>query len=391
MIKTLEGIKIVDFTVAGSGPSVTRLLAEYGAEVCMIEPLGGVNTRTFLPETDYYDTGDKKSLPVNLKAPEGQKIMLRLLKEADVFVTNYRLKAIRKLGFDYETVHALNPRLIYATLTGYGSEGPEKDSPGYDFVSYWSEAGLLNSISDSEGAVLVPLTGYGDPICGKTLAMGICAALYRRETGGGGMEITTSLLADGVYQNHTPIIETQYGGSWPKTRKRPDSALKNTYRCRDGWFYLCADDPVYFAGIFHAANLLNHVDDPAYRTMEDAAGEKGRALTALLDEAFSTFYTDGAIAALQRCGVPCYKVASQFEAIEDRQANENQYWQENVQASDGRRIMVQSSPVRFGDNVPAPYTPVPRLGENTRQLLGALGYSQAEIAELVEKKIVVAE
>ncbi len=389
MIKTLEGVKVVDLTVAGSGPSATRLLAEYGATVYMVEPLGGINTRTFFAEADYYLTG-KQSIPVNLKTPEGKEIITALLQSADVFVTNYRMKAIKKLGLDYETLHQLNPRLVYATLTGYGYQGPEKDSPGYDLVSYWCQAGLLDSITDRDGTALVPLTGYGDPTCGKTLVMGICAALYHQEMTGQGIEVTTSLLADGVYQNHTPIIETQHGGTWPKTRKTPDCAIQNTYRCRDGWFYLCADEAVYLPGIFRAASLPELVDDPEWRTMEDTRGEKGAKLTALLDEAFAPLFTDGAVDALKCHGVPCYKVLSQFEVIHNRQANENHYWQPNEQMSDGRRIMVQSSPIRFGDNTPQDYIPVARLGEHTTQILQEIGFSEDLIRGFVEKGVVVA-
>ena len=378
MLKPLEGVRVIDFTVAGSGPSVTRLLADYGADVVMLEALQGVNTRSFFAETDYYDLG-KKSLPLNLKAEQGRQIVYDLIKDADVFVTNFRTRAIRKLGLDYPALHAINPKLVYASLTGYGQDGPAKDDPGYDSVSYWAEAGLMNSITDASGTVLVPLTGYGDPITGKTLAMGICAALLHAARTGEGIEVSTSLLAEGVYENFHPIIESQYGDIWPKTRTAPVSALANTYRCRDGWFYLKADEPCKLEAVLKAANRPALIGT-RWKTYADTTGESGAALVRELDAAWAGEYVDGAVGALKRLGVDCYKIKSMFEAIGDAQANANQYWQPNVQCFDKRIIMLQSTPVRFGDNTPNVASRVPKLGEHTAQILRSIGYTDEMIA-----------
>lgn len=145
------------------------------------------------------------------------------------------------------------------------------------------------------------------------------------------------------------------------------------------------------AGTLRAANLFDLVDDPEWQTLDDARGEKGKKLTVILDKAFADAYVDGAVNALRRMGVPCYKMNSMFEAINDPQANANQYWQPNVQYFDGRTILLQSTPVRFGDNVPNQASPVPQLGENTVEILKSLGYGDEAVESLIRNRVVVAQ
>ena len=178
MKKFLQGIKVIGFETAGAGPTASKLLAEYGAEVIMIEPLNGINTR-ISRSFDFYFL-HKKSIAVNMKTPEGMEIVHRLLRDADVFVSNYRKKVIDKFGLDYESLHEKYPRLIHATLTGYGEHGPMKDAPGFDTTAYWGRAGLAKTVREKDGDPIVTPSSIGDIGTGTMLCGGILGALYHK-------------------------------------------------------------------------------------------------------------------------------------------------------------------------------------------------------------------
>ena len=136
MKRMLEGIKVVDCTLAAAGPACTKILTDYGTETILIEPVTGTSTRSDAPRTIDYKCGGKKSVPVNLKTSEGMEFMYRLIVWADVFVSNYRKQALERLGLGYEKMKEVNPRLVYATLNGYGNRGPLKAAPGFDVTCF---------------------------------------------------------------------------------------------------------------------------------------------------------------------------------------------------------------------------------------------------------------
>ena len=162
MEKMLKGIKVVDFTLAAAGPACTKTLTDYGAEDILIEPLEGSTSRSNAPHTFNYKCGYKKSVPVNLKTPEGIEFMYKLLAEADVFVSNYRKNALEKLGLGYDKLRELNPRLIYATITGYGNRGPKKADPGFDTTCFWANGGMMADISQKGDAIIIAPIAIGD-------------------------------------------------------------------------------------------------------------------------------------------------------------------------------------------------------------------------------------
>ena len=169
MDRPLDGIKVIDCSTAGAGPSCTKLLTEYGADTIWVEPVYGASTRSVF-KYDFYCSG-KRSLALDLKTNEGKKILDDLLVTADVFVSNYRTKALERLGLTYERLSTLNPRLIYAALTAYGDAGPDANKPGYDPVVFWARGGMLRDFAE-KGQMLVPPVAAGDIISGQALAGG---------------------------------------------------------------------------------------------------------------------------------------------------------------------------------------------------------------------------
>ena len=393
MEKMLKGIKVVDFTLAAAGPACTKTLTDYGAEDILIEPLEGSTSRSNAPHTFNYKCGGKKSVPVNLKTPEGIEFMYKLLAEADVFVSNYRKKALEKLGLGYDKLRELNPRLIYATITGYGNRGPKKADPGFDTTCFWANGGMMADISQKGEAIINAPIAIGDVSAGQGLAVGICAALYNREKTGKGSYITTSLLGQAAWLNFDAIIESQYGQEFPKSRKAPMRAVLNTYQCGDGkWITLNAQHhwETSWPCICNFIGRPELIDK--YPDKESTMYEKAPEVVAIMDEGFSKFTRKEVIEALTACGtIAAAPVLNSIDLVSDPQVLENEMLIESSdETKDGKKVLIPVTPLRFGDEHPAEYLPGPGLGENTVEVLKSLGYEDDVIKDYIDRGIFVA-
>lgn len=388
MYKPLRGIKVIDWSTAGAGPSCTKLLSEYGADVVIVEPKEGTSTRAVFKMV-FYNTG-KRSIVLNLKTQEGMEIMMGLIQNADVFVSNYRTKALKKLGLTYERLKEQNPRLIYATLTGYGEEGPDADRPGYGPIAFWAKGGMLRDFAE-KGSLLVPPIAVGDIAAGQALAGGVCAALYQREKTGRGEKISTSLLAQAAYLNHDAIIQTQYGDEYPKSRLEPRRALINSYQCSDGeWIVVtCVDFDKYFWKLLKAIGLDDLVGDSRWTCIEDTMYEHAPELVAILDEAFGKMTLNETAKALNSIDFPFNKVQSSKDMIHDPQSRANNYIFDII-APTGETLAIPANPVKFTDKNSgvSDFRMAPELGEHTREVLKEQGYSDEEIDNLTKKGVI---
>lgn len=387
MIKTLEGVKVVDFTLAAAGPMCSKLLAEYGAEVILVEPVSGVANRPMM-QFDYMNA-NKKSIPLDLKSEKGREIMAKLLSEADVFVTNYRTKAVVKLGLGFEELHRKYPRLIGAYITGYGEEGPMKDAPGFDTTAFWGMAGLMHDAQEKGAPPMVLLSGVGDGLAGTNLAMGILAAIIRQRATGEGTKVSTSLLGSGIYMNYSQLYYWQTGIRYPKSRLRPNRALQNTYPCSDGYFILTtlnfAKD---FPRILTAAGREDLIGDPRWTCMADTENEKGPELREILDEAFSKYTLAEMKDRFREQDLAFGEVSKGVDALTNPQVLDNKMLF-TYEKPDGRKFTVPATPVKFGDIEPADFTPGPALGRDTVSILRELGYDENAIRQILEDKVSV--
>ena len=203
------GLKVVDCASVIAAPAAAVMLADYGADVVKIEPPGGDMLRSLshipiTPEAgnDWFwqlDGRNKRSLVLDLKAPEGAEIMRRLVREADVFITNQPFPVRESLGLRYEDLKPLNARLVYASLSAYGEEGPDRDRKGFDQLAYWGRSGLMELMRQPDGVPLQGLPGMGDHPTAVSLYAGIVTALFQRERTGEGTLVHTSLLANGLW------------------------------------------------------------------------------------------------------------------------------------------------------------------------------------------------
>lgn len=393
MEKMLEGVKVIDFTLAAAGPGCTKVLVDYGAEDILIEPLEGTTSRTNAPHTFNFKCGGKKSVPVNLKTPEGQEFIYKLVEWADVFVSNYRGKALDKLGLSYEKLSEINPRLIYATITGYGNRGPKKNDPGFDTTCFWANSGMMLDISQKDGDIINAPIAIGDLAAGQGLAVGICAALYHREKTGKGSNITTSLLGEAAFLNFDAIIESQHGQEFPKSRTAPMRALLNTYKCGDGKWITVNATHHWETSWPCICKLIGREDlIDKYTCKEDTMYEHAAEVVALLDEGFRKYTREEVVNALNACGtIATEYVMNSIDLVTYPQALEN----EMLVASDdtapnGQAVLIPTSPLKFGDEHPADYRRGPKLGEDTVETLKMLGYTDDTIRDYIDRKIFIA-
>ena len=212
MAGPLEGVRVVELGVWVAGPAAGGILADWGADVVKIEPPGGDPARMFGrmlgigPQDRHHvsppfemDNRGKRSVVLDLTTEDGQARVRELLGDADVFLTNIRTGALRRIGLDFEAVAAENPRLVYGLITGYGTAGPDADRAAYDVAAFWARAGLAHLLSTPGEAPPFQRGGMGDHMAGMTLAAAVCAALVARARTGAGQLVSTSLYRQGAY------------------------------------------------------------------------------------------------------------------------------------------------------------------------------------------------
>lgn len=208
MAGPVEGIKVIELGVWVAGPAAGGILADWGADVVKIEPPGGDPARMFgrmlgcdlgVNPPFEMDNRSKRSVVLDLSSEDGRVAALELLDGADVFLTNIRLPALRRVGLDFDAVAARNPRLIYGLITGYGESGPDADRAAYDVAAFWSRAGVAHLLTPPGGTPPFQRGGMGDHLAGMTLAAAVCAALLARERTGQGQLVSTSLYRQGAY------------------------------------------------------------------------------------------------------------------------------------------------------------------------------------------------
>ncbi len=389
MIKTLEGIRVLDFTLAAAGPFCSRLLGACGAENILVEPLTGSHSRV-LEIFDYVCSG-KRSLPLDAKKPEAKEVLRRLILQSDVFVSNYRTGGLARLGLSYEDVSAINPRIIYATLTGFGEKGPDADNPGWDATAFFARGGIVGTYSDGKNAGL-PTDMMGDICTGMALWGGICSALAYRERTGKGMRVHNSLLQTALFINNGPISHSQHGGKYPEMRESPYRTLRNVYSTKDGKAFIqSVPTIVNFNAILHYVGRDDVIESGKFRVLADTMNEGAVEGVKLLDEIYSKMTLEEVMEMFRILDLSAEPVATPGETLNDPQVAPNDYMYECWNTiADQPVIMPTVPPVKFGDDTSIdPFVRGPRLGEQSIEILRELKFTEEEIAELLAKKVTV--
>lgn len=395
----LSGVKVVELTTYVAAPACGRILADWGAEVIKVEPPSGdvwrsagsrqLSTVSTEEENPCFDivNANKQSIALNLKTPEGMEVLHRLLATADVFLTNTRDIALRRLGLDYDSLRAHYPRLIGAVITGYGDEGPEAESPGFDLAAFWARSGCLVDMVAPGDSPIWPTMAFGDMIAGTSLFGGICGALYQREKTGRGDRVSVSLYGTALWIAGYGVITTQekagYRNAYPQARELR-AALNIPYLCRDGERFLMtvlAFEQQYRA-VYEALELPELIADPHFNTLQ-ALAEHGPELVRLLDLQFQKKNSTEWYERFRARDLVCAIVRHFRDVPEDEQAWANHYLHEMIFDSGNRAAMPRPN-VRL-DSAGIPLCrrgPLP--GEDTETILRRLGYSREDISTLPE-------
>jgi crotonobetainyl-CoA:carnitine CoA-transferase CaiB-like acyl-CoA transferase len=380
---------VLDFTIAQQGPYATMLLADMGAEVIKVEQPGkgevgrllGIDRRTGFSAYFLAINRGKKSLTLDLKQPAGREAALRLARDCDVVVHNFRPGVMEKLGLSYGEFRAVNPRVIYAGASAFGPKGPWGSKPGNDLLAQ-AASGLMSVTGDGE-APLPAGAAAADHVGALTLALGMLAALVRRERTGEGQEIECSLLGSMLACQSWELTHYMMTGELPPKAGRGHTHLLwqwYTYRCADGWLAIGGVDPGRWPAFCRAIGRPQLESDERF----DSPGKRIRArheLNALLDEHFSTGKRLDWVERLEAGDIFCAPVLDYAEITGHEQVAANGYVARMEHPQNGATRVV-ACPVQF-KGTPADSTrPEPRLGSHTDEILRAAGFAEAEIDSL---------
>ena len=393
----LDGVRIVELATYVAAPSAGRILADWGAEIVKVEatPKGDV-TRYVVPlpgmKPITYQThnANKKSLALDLKTPQGQEVMHRLLETADVLLTNTRAQALKKIGMDYETLSERYPRLIHAQMTGYGETGPMANEPGFDNVCFWALGGPMYASMEKDTAPLIPPSAFGDNGAACTMAAAVCAALYKQKATGQGSKIVTSLYGQALFNMTEPILSIQCSDldQYPKTRLE-NTPLNNTYRCKDGkWIMTCCHEyERYFPDFMKIIGREELIDDPSINSFAKGNENSARVIE-IISEGFARFTREELDRLLTEQDIPHAMLANVPDLLESRQAWDNQYLQKYT-LHDGGEMVEPATPVKFGGVTLPLRQRAPYLGEQSSEVLGQLGYTPEQIRQLIAEGVVM--
>ncbi len=384
------GLKVVDCASWIAGPAAATILSDFGADVIKLEPPGaGDPWRAAVPvpgkATDYWwqlTSRNKRSLAIDLKHSDGLAVLYRLIASSDVFITNFPLPVRERLKIVAADLLAVNPRLIYGSISAYGEAGAEAARTGFDATAYWARTGLMDMVratAHTDPARSMP--GMGDHPTATALYAAIVTALYRRERTGRGGVAQTSLLQNGLWANACFVQNRLFGEHVvPRPpRAHTPSALANHYRCRDGrWFLMALHNEARQLAAFLAAIGATHlVDDPRFAT-QSARRENAMALTAILDDVFAQRDLVEWRSILEAAGVTFGAVYTVDEAADDRQSRDIGAL---VPFADGKGLTV-ASPFHLDDATKTAPARAPAVGQHSEMVLRDAGYSTDEIAKL---------
>ena len=392
------GLKVIDCASYIAAPAAAVILADLGADVIKLEPPGGDPHRDLykllglgLPASNFVwdlSARGKRSLVLDLKLAEGQAVLHRLVAQADVFITNLPLPVRARLAIDADTLTALNPRLVYASMTAYGETGPEAAKGGFDVTAYWARTGLMDLLrADHSGPPLRPVAGLGDHPSATTLFAAIATALYRRERSGLGGQVSTSLMANGLWANGVQVQAQLAGEVFPPRppRSHAPNPLSNLYRCRDGrWLSLVVlNDIRQLPGLLAALGLSHLAGDPMVST---AAGREAHlaSVIALFDDAFLRQDLAHWRSVLDAAGITFGVIGTLADLDDDPQMRHAGALVPYAH----RDGLTLSSPIHLAGTPQRPPGPAPRLGQHNAELLREAGYTDEQIAGLRARQAV---
>lgn len=398
MAKPLEGIRVVDLTTFVAAPVCGRLLADLGARVIKVERPEGDGWRATgkgyhpvrfndqeNPIFDIYNSG-KEHIALNLKTPEGMEVFHKLLESADVFITNTRPAALKRLGLDYESLKDKYPRLVYGIVLGYGENGPDKDRPAFDTSAFWARNGFLRdqNVEDENYQPVQPPFGMGDTITGYLLMGQICAALMGRQKTGKGDYVRSGLMHNGIFVTGSMQIMSQqpFGRHFPQDRPAW-GFLSGSFRCSDNdWVFLSGYNDAQFPKVYAMLGISELEQDPRFCTPEEVRKpENKKVMYDIVRERFATQSADYWLEKAVEFDLPLTRMNHYEDVTKDPQAWANGYF-EQVTFANGHVDVMPSSPIEMDSVGKLTTQTAPEIGAHTDAILQELGYDAQTIKNL---------
>lgn len=390
----LKGLKVVEMGLWVAGPAAGGILADWGADVIKVEQPGGDPMRNLYralsgskldrcPPFELYNRG-KRSIVIDLKTEEGRGLLHRIVGEADVFLTNMRPQYLKRIGLDPDEAVARYRKLVYASLTGYGLKGPDKDAPGFDVAAFVARSGVAERATPPGEAPPILPGGMGDNVTALSLVSGILGALWSRERTGAGQVVSTSLLRTGLYSIGMDVSARLSLGrnTAPPSRHTAPNPLMNPYEAGDGkWFWLIGAEAVR-----HWPGIVAALDEPTLETDERFATPRDRrrnaeALVDRLDAIFAGKPRDDWAAIFARHDVWWAPVNSMEDIQSDPQVRASGAFVD-VPDKDGGSAEGLATPVDFGEAATGPAGVVPTIGQHTRDVLREIGIAEEDVIAL---------
>jgi crotonobetainyl-CoA:carnitine CoA-transferase CaiB-like acyl-CoA transferase len=396
----MEGVRVVELGFWVAGPSAGGILADWGADVIKIEPpdgdpfrglfLRGMGVEAPVNPPFELDNRGKRSIALNYAHPAGQEIVLQLIDRADVFITNIRAGALDRAGLDYGSLSKRNAQLVYASITGYGLAGPDRDRPAFDIGAFWSRSGIAAALTSPGADPPYQRGAMGDHTAGITAVAGITAALLARQRTGRGQLISTSLLRLGIFTVgwDTNIMLRMGIPATAMTRTATPNPMISCYRGSDGrWFWLLGlQGDRLWPDLVRAIGRPDLLDDSRFSTLSGRR-EHCAELVKLLDDVFATKSFADWAAIFDREGVWWSPVQSTTDVVADPQAAACGAFVDVPLAEGGSARMV-ASPVDFSETPWAPRANAPEFGQHTEEILLELGYDWEAISVLKDQKAI---
>lgn len=401
----LAGVRVLDLSRILAAPTMTQILGDLGADIIKVErPGSGDDTRAWGPPYVEEKAGgqpgwssyflcanrNKRSLAIDLARPEGQRLLRTLAQDSDIVIENFKVGALAKYGLSYDDLSAINPRLIYCSVTGFGQTGPLAHRPGYDAMIQ-AMGGIMSITGDPQGPPMKVGVGIADVMTGMYAGVAILAALHERSRSGKGQYIDLSLLDCQVAWLINEGMNYLVSGVDPMRRgtAHPNIVPYQVFPTRDGFFMLAVGNDGQFRRFCAAAGEEDLADDPDYAT-NPARVKNREALIAKLGELTVMKSSDEWIEILDQVGVPCGRINSVAEALAEPQVRSREMVVEMAHPAMAKDICpLIASPIKMSRTpVSYRYFP-PQLGEHTLEILrDELGLGEAEIDAMEQDGVI---
>lgn len=390
----LENIKILDLTRVIAGPYCGAMLADLGADVIKIElPGRGDDARAYGPyvngESLYYGNlnRNKRGITLNLKSEEGKEIFRKLAKDADVVLENYRPGVMDKLGLGYEELKKINPRLIYAAVSGFGSYGRYSKRPGYDIISQ-AMGGLMSVTGHPGNGPTRVGSAIGDVLGGMNLVIGILAALQARHTTGEGQRVDVSLIDSVIASLENAYQRYEVSGQNPVRMGNAYASIApyDSYEASDGWLVIgCGNDKLYKQFCDNILHMPELVDDPRFDCNVNRVANN-LELKEIIQDNFTHKHTvKECVDMILGAGIPAGPIYNVSDIMEDPHIRDDREMFIHVNHPVMGDVILNGNPVKLSDTKVGIRFPSPTLGQHNHEVFSELGYSDEEIAALGEK------